>query len=296
MGPDTLGDALEQGKIVYFPESPVPFPGEDDLRFLREEIVPHLREKNLSYHPEAGRVLGLARRSEHARRAHRILKAHAGDVQDFLSQALPGLSRDGRAGTSSFRPFQERGRDLPLRASNERVHFDARAYGATKGDRILRFFMNAHPSEDRLWISKGVFPDVYRRYGARAGIAPPEGRGHDLAMGRGDRLLSAFLQGLSHLGLPLARLAENSPYDRLMRKLHNSMKEDGGFQSDPEGHCELRFPPRSAWMVFTDMVSHACIEGQHAFIDTFLLPLGNCRFPEMAPYFILRGIPARPGN
>jgi hypothetical protein len=40
-------------------------------------------------------------------------------------------------------------------------------------------------------------------------------------------------------------------------------------------------------MVLTDGVSHACISGQHALVDTFLVPLRNCRRP--APYHLLAG-------
>jgi hypothetical protein len=34
-------------------------------------------------------------------------------------------------------------------------------------------------------------------------------------------------------------------------------------------------------------VSHACIAGQHALVDTFLVPLRNCRLA--APYHLLSG-------
>ncbi len=54
------------------------------------------------------------------------------------------------------------------------------------------------------------------------------------------------------------------------------------------GHHEFRFGPFSAWMVFTDMVSHACLSGQHALIYTAVLPLENCRKPELAPINLLR--------
>jgi len=46
-------------------------------------------------------------------------------------------------------------------------------------------------------------------------------------------------------------------------------------------------------MVYTDMVSHACLSGQHAFVHTSLVRLENCHLPEMAPINILRAA-ARP--
>jgi hypothetical protein len=73
-----------------------------------------------------------------------------------------------------------------------------------------------------------------------------------------------------------------------MRKFHNFMKDTPAFQAAPEGHQELRFKPFSAWLVFTDLVSHACVEGQFAFIDTFIVPLANCELPERAPINLLQ--------
>jgi hypothetical protein len=40
-------------------------------------------------------------------------------------------------------------------------------------------------------------------------------------------------------------------------------------------------------MCFTDTVSHACRSGQYALVDTFIVPLENCRVRETAPYFVL---------
>lgn len=286
-----LCDLLEQGKIVFFPESPVSFPAEADLEFLRNDLPRFLRRKNISFHPEQDRVVGIAGDRNIRRRAEGILRDHSRRVQGFLSEAIAPLARGWTVATSSFRPLQERGRALSLHASNERVHVDAGAYGATHGNRILRFFMNAHPREPRTWISKGSFPDVYRRYGRSAEVAPAGPEGRDLSEGLGNRVYSGVLQGLCHAGLRFARLADTSPYDRLMRRFHNFMKDSSEFQGSPEGHRQFDFPPGSAWMVFTDMVTHACLSGQHAFIDTFIVPLENCGHPELAPYSILQHRP-----
>ena len=83
----------------------------------------------------------------------------------------------------------------------------------------------------------------------------------------------------------MARVIDTSPYDRRMRRFHNWMKDTAEFQQPP--HERFSFAPFSAWMVLTDGVSHACIQGQHALVDTFLIPLANCRLP--APYHLLAG-------
>jgi hypothetical protein len=40
-------------------------------------------------------------------------------------------------------------------------------------------------------------------------------------------------------------------------------------------------------MVFTDGISHSVLTGQHALVTTVLVPLANCRIPELAPYRVL---------
>src|SRR6266849_5293707 len=77
--------------------------------------------------------------------------------------------------------------------------------------------------------------------------------------------------------------------ERAMRRFHNWMKDTPSFQRSEEGLREISFAPFQAWMVLTDGVSHACIRGQHALVDTFLVPLANCRVPAEAPYRILAG-------
>jgi len=290
IAPDTLSDDLENGRIVFFPECPIELPSPDDLEFLRQEMPKHLASKNISFHPEVGKIIGIRGTPAVIERTQRILKEHNGRVQSFLTRTMPALTRDWLVGTASFRPLQEKGRDLPAHASNELVHVDAGAYGATHGDGIIRFFVNVNPAEDRVWVTKGAFPDLYRRYAVQAGILPSNG-GTDMDEGLLDRLRTGLANGLATV-LPPAKFLDSSPYDRAMRRFHNFMKDTPAFQSTPEGHQEFRFKPFQAWMVFTDRVSHACLSGQHAFADTFVVRLGSCRLPAMAPINILKSKPA----
>jgi hypothetical protein len=284
-----LSDALERGAIAYFPTSPVPIPAEDDLEFFRSELPQLLKLKNISYHPEAGRVRGLDEAGgDVAERVTRVLTTVSDDIATFLRRHAPALTEDWTVGTCSFRPIQEKGRKLKPHASNELVHIDAGAYGATNGDRILRFFINVNPVEDRVWATKGNFPELFERYGDVANIRPGKvGPGY-LQKKPWDHLRTGILSGIAAAGVPTAKVLDSSPYDRLMRKFHNYMKDTPEFQQEEQGHEEFRFPPYSAWMVFTDMVSHASLSGQFAFVHTSIVRQANCRLPEMAPYNILR--------
>ena len=101
-----------------------------------------------------------------------------------------------------------------------------------------------------------------------------------------DRLYSGFIGTVGKL-YPLLRVIDSSPYDRSMRRIHNYMKENPAFRDSREGYQEIHFPPLSAWMVFTDGISHSVLTGQHALVTTVLVPLGNCRLPELSPYQVL---------
>lgn len=288
IGPRTISDLLEQGKIVYFPKCPIPLPEEADLQVLREQCPQQLTRKNVSYHPEADQVRGLPQGTELNRIAYRVLTTHSRNVQTFLRRAIPELFRDATIGTSSLRPVEEAGRAIDAHSASELIHFDAGAYGATNGDRILRFFVNINPTRERIWVSKGDFRTVFARYATRAGFSGPHGRVGRLDKGPLDYLRSALLNGIAKAGVPLAKVLDSSPYDRAMKRFHDYLKDAPEFQRDPVGHVEVRFAPYSAWMVFADGVSHGCRSGQHCLIWTALTRLENSRFPELAPMSILR--------
>ena len=272
-----LAEALELGQVVRFETLPVALPSEEEQRFLRDDLAPYLKKKNISYYPEADKLAGMQAPAAIQERASDILRRHSQRVRDFLTRAMPEFTSGWQPGTSSFRPLEEQGRALSAHASNELIHVDAGAYGATHGDRILRFFINLNPSRERVWISKGPFAELLRKHGAEAGVL-----GYDLRPSLPERAFSGALRAARGL-FPMARVVDSSPYDRRMRRFHNWMKDTPSFQAPP--HEQFAFAPFTAWMVLTDGVSHACISGQHALVDTFLIPLRNCKLP--APFQLL---------
>jgi hypothetical protein len=284
--PADIESALERCEVVYFAESPLELPSEGDLEFLRSRLPSDSTTKNVSYHPESDSVPKFLADSATTERVTRILRTHGQRVEAYLRHVLPHLAPGWTPGTTSFRSMEERGRKLKPRSSNELVHFDAGAYGATNGDRILRFFVNVHPTRERVWGTKGTFPalvsnDLRMLSAARHGR--PKMR---LKKGPLDRLYSGVIGAASKV-YPLARVLDSSPYDRSMRRIHNFMKETPAFRDDPSGYCEIHFPPMSAWMVFTDSISHSVLTGQHALVTTLLVPLGNCRLRDFTPYYVL---------
>lgn len=273
--------ALEASKIPYFPTTPFALPSADDLRFFREELPTKLTRKNVSLYPN-GSLKGVDDPQVRSR-VKGVLEQRMKTIVGFLEAVAPTLTRNMTVGTSSFRPIEEKGRNLSAHASNELIHVDAGAYGATHGARILRVFTNVNETAPRVWASKGSFADVLRRAGPAAGLTVP------LALNQSPfgAMYSALCRGLGKVTGLATGSVDSSPYDRAMRRLHNYMKDTPAFQSDPTGHFEFAFPPFSSWMVFTDGVSHACLSGQFAFIDTFIIPLENCTKPEWTPFSML---------
>jgi hypothetical protein len=284
--PADIENAMERGEVVFFDQCPVELPGEADLDFMREGLPRELQVKNISYHPESDSIPRFEAAAEVKRRMEQILRAHGQRVEAFLRRSCPDFVPGWTLGTTSFRSIEEQGRKLPPRSSNELVHIDAGAYGATNGARILRFFVNIHPTRDRVWGTKGSFPALMCRHPELWDAAKGGKERVGLHKGPLDKLYSGLIGAVGKL-YPLVRVIDSSPYDRSMRRIHNYMKENEKFRDSPEGYQEIHFPPLSAWMVFTDGISHSVLTGQHALVTTVLVPLANCRIPELAPYEVL---------
>lgn len=283
--PADLAARLEGGAIVRFEPGALPLPSEEDQRFLRERLGELISLKNVSYHPRGRYLSGLKGAGPERERTLGILADHHAAVEAFLAPLLPRYAAAWSRGKVNFRPLQERGRNLSRHSSNELLHVDAFASGATHGGRTLRFFTNIHPTESRVWKSAGLFPELYQEFGERAGIRPLGGSG--LREGPLDRTLSGFLRTLAGLGLPQALTVDSSPYDRAMKRMHDALKDDPAFQADEARFERFEFDPGSSWMVLTDMVSHACISGQHALVCTWTVPPRAQVRPELSPWAVM---------
>ncbi len=278
---------LETGGILVFPEMPLEL-SEEDYRFLlgqrQTEASYH---KNIAYRPGQDKLTGAASRTDRDR-LRRILSAYSQQAARLLARWLPRYAEKSRLDFASYRPFEEEGRKLSLHSRNDLLHVDAFPTRPTNGDRILRFFTNLNPEQARVWLTSDPFEALAKAFAGEAGLTE-EAR----------RSSSAFRQALGRLGR-IARIASLSrpPYDALMHRFHNFLKENHRFQETcPKQRVE--FPPKSSWLVFTDVVSHAVLAGQSALEQTFIVSRQALLRPELAPVSILErlaGVPlAWPG-
>ena len=275
-------EQLEEGHILFFDRAPFPLPDAAEraaLANVRE--VSGAYHKNISYRPEEDRVKGLAPGAD-VERVRSALRGYCQNVTRLLTELFPWYAAGWKQDFSSFRPVEEQGRQLSLRARNDLLHVDSFPTRPTNGGRILRVFTNVNESVSRRWITTETFDVLAPRMAMAAGLAA-------IAAQRRSPWRAAWGA--------LARLPrrvglggdERSPYDRFMLGFHHHLKADAAFQSEcPKYRWE--FPPGSTWIVLTDMVPHAVESGQFALEHTIILPTSVLLRPDLSPLRILESL------
>ena len=277
----TWCELLERGQILFFKEPPFKL-SRGDRDFLVAQEWAELRlHKNVTYRPGEDILRGVTGDAATVERVHSILRNYSGNVADFLGKFLVPYAGKWMLDLSSFRPFEEERRGLPLHKRNDLLCVDAFPSRPTRGGRILRVFTNLNPSKPRVWNTTEGFEVLAQRYAEDAGLM---------------RIAEeSFLSRTVHdwgekLGF---RGMGRTPYDMFMLGFHDYLKENTAFQKDcPK--ARLEFPPLSTWLVFTDGVAHAAMSGQYALEQTVLIPPTALVAPESAPYRILEKIAGRP--
>ncbi len=270
---------LERGDILFFPKIPFSFLEEDVAFLLKQKQSGKKGRKNVAFKPLLDKISNHAGAChEEKKRLHEIMRGFCHEVNLILSKLLTPYAAKWKIDYASFRPFQEKGRNLRLTARNDLLHFDAFASRPMHGDRILRFFVNINPTLCRKWITASSFEETFQNFLKNREISLPKAAYHFSVKWR------ERCKGLArHLGLPVTL---RSPYDTFMLRFHHFLKKNQRFQEKVEKkHWE--FPPFSCWAVFTDQVSHAALEGQYALEQTFLVPREVLLNPEKAPISVL---------
>jgi hypothetical protein len=273
-------EQLERGQILFFRELPFPLAVEDREFLLKREWAQLRLHKNVSYRPGEDILRGVSGDAATVERMHAILRSYSAQVTAFLTNLLVPYAGKWTLDFSSFRPFEEEGRDLPLHKRNDLLHVDAFPSRPTRGGRILRVFTNLNPAKPRVWSAMQDFESLARQYAEDAGLRR---FAQDSLLGRA---VQSWGQALGFHG-------GRTSYDMFMLRFHDYLKENAEFQSNCP-RALLEFPPLSTWLVYTDGVAHAAMSGQYALEQTFLVPPKALVAPEQAPYRILERIAGRP--
>jgi hypothetical protein len=272
---------LERGDILYFPTTPFPL-SEDECDVLRStSLTGGTLHKNIAYRPASDKVTGFDQSAAHDSKPLReVLRAYSQRALGLIETIRPRYTPGRRVDFASFRPQEEEGRDLPTKKRNDLLHIDAFPTRPTKGDLILRVFTNINKTKPRVWLTSDPFEPLARRYAVDAGL--PE-----FAKQPGLPVLQKMLRAA---GLPVP---DRSAYDRFMLGFHDYLKFNQDYQRDCVKY-RFEFPPGSTWMVFTDIVPHAVLSGQHALEQTMIVRRESLASRRNAPIAILEALCGRP--
>jgi len=271
----SLEERLERGAIEYFPVCPFQLPEGEDRMFLLEQRLASRAHKNISYNPNTGRAAGFARTSAaQSERLRILLASFAQHATSWLARTLPRYACAWRLDLVSFRPEEEATRRLRLKARNDLLHVDAFPSRPTNGHRILRLFANVNLSEPRVWATSEPFGKLLERFGTRVGL--PTGQGASWTRQIGRHMLRLFRPGR----------AQRSLYDMFMLRFHDFLKANDEFQE----HGPKRFwtfAPGSAWLVLTDVASHAVLRGRFALEHSYFVAPETLALPDQSPPALL---------
>ncbi len=273
-------EALEDGDIVVFNSTPFDF-SKDDRDFLLSQKQSGLKvHKNVSYRPSQDLLRGDACETpEENQRLHDIMRRYSKEVTRFLTQFLAPYAPHWTLDFASYRPLEEKGRDLPLHKRNDLMHVDAFPSRPTHGGRILRVFTNINPTRPRVWETTDKFPALVKTFADDAGL-PTFARESGSA---GEKLRKAFAPVFRAVGV---KGLDRSAYDRFMLRFHDYLKENTDYQTNwPK--IRMEFPPGSTWMVYTDQVPHAAMSGQFMTEQTYIIPLKAMVTPDRSPLRVL---------
>src|SRR5262245_33296061 len=164
-------ERLEEGHILLVVRAPFPLPSETEraaLAGVRQASSAY--HKNISYRPGEDRVKGIAGGTGDTPLVHRALRAYSEHATRLLTELFPFYAAQWKLDFASFRPIEERGRQLSLRARNDLLHIDAFPTRPTNGSRILRVFTNVNEAASRFWITTDTFEVLAPRLAMEAGL------------------------------------------------------------------------------------------------------------------------------
>jgi hypothetical protein len=263
---------LEAGHVLWLRDSF--FAVELDERRLLTPSILAGANKNVSFDFSANRVSGASATGEYAERLRGMLARFSLFADGFVRRACPAYADRLRRGRTSFRPVEIAGRESSWRKDDTRLHVDSFPATPVQGRRILRVFANVNPEgRPRAWRVGEDFDGLAARFAPA--LRPP---------------MPGMAMLLHALHLTKTR---RSAYDALMLQLHDRMKEDSAYQAAAP-QMPFDFPAGSAWIAFTDQVSHAAMTGQYQLEQTFLLPVDAMLDEKRSPLRILERLKRRP--
>lgn len=266
-------DQLESGQILFFPSLTFTLSPEEAM-FLNPDFAdPH--SKNIGYHSRENKLWGVRNLTDQQHlQLKSMLERFANQARRLVQQLLPNYANALTVARTSFRPVQVSGRKSSYRKDDKRLHVDAFPSSPNQGKRILRVFTNINPhGQARIWRVGEPFEQVAKQFLPQIKKPIPGA--------------AAFLRALK------ITKSYRTAYDHYMLRMHNLMKANEHYQQRAPQQ-EIHFPAGSTWIVQTDHVSHAAMQGQHVLEQTFYLPVSAMQHPERSPLKVLERLLGQP--
>jgi len=247
--PTSLAERLEHHEIVAFAPCPFALPQGDARQLLLTQ-------------PSAPQATPIA-------------NTFAAEASAWLAHLLPAYARNWRPGQASVRAEEQATRKMWHDERDDLLHIDTLPARPTQGHRVLKLFVNLHPTEPRVWAKSESFADVLDRYGNALKDGDP--------IGRWARRCRQRLWSWLH---PSEK--PPSEYDDFMMRLRRCLRDNDEFQEKARRKFE-HFAPGAAWLAFTDGFCHADLRGQFLLEQSFLVAPQDLLFPELAPVNLWSG-------
>jgi hypothetical protein len=263
----TAAERLERGALLSFSPCPFALPEAEVRDFLcAQRLEPgHLF---MDFDPGSGRILGVAAPAD-AERLRLLLARCVAPAARWLAELVPPYAASWQLERLAFHPEEEATRKLRPTQRNDLLHLDVPSR-PLHGRRLLRLFVNVHPTDARVWLTSLSFAELLQRYGADVGLPQLDQQAWWKPLRHGWRRLLR------------SRRTDESPYDDFLVRLHDFLKQHDAFQERSPKKC-WRFPPGSAWLAFTDALSHDELRGRGILEHSYFISQGSLAIPELSP-------------
>lgn len=262
---------LEHGGILFLPNLGFNFTA-DEKCFLSPDWSDG-KSKNIYLRGNERNIKGAKGNTEELAAMSALIERYSQNATTLITHLLPSYMPHAKPANTSLRCVEAAGRNTSWRKDDRRLHADAFPSKPTHGERILRVFTNVNPhNRPRMWNMGEPFANMAARFLPK--------------VPNYSRQQAKFI---NTLGITKSLRGE---YDHIMLHLHDLTKADADYQASAP-QMRFEFPANSSWVVYSDLVLHAVLSGQHMMEQTFHLPQENLSFPDACPKNIIERLVKR---
>ena len=252
---------LEHGGILFLPKLGFDFAA-NEARFLSPDWSDG-KSKNIYLRGNERAIKGAKGNTEELAAMTALIERYSQSATALIKHLLPSYMPYATPANTSLRCIEASDRKTSWRKDDRRLHADAFPSKPTHGTRILRVFTNVNPhGKPRVWNVGEPFADMAAQFLPKV---PSYNR------------LQAKL--INALGITKSLRGE---YDHIMLHLHDLTKADAAYQAGAP-QMRFEFPANSTWIVYSDLVLHAVLSGQHMMEQTFHLDQDKLNYAQACP-------------